>query len=253
MKLVDQNSAMVSMNVTGTKFTFSGIRPDPALLSAMSYTVVTLIIDVSSSVASYKAELERMRDAVVEACKNHPQAENLIIRIVVFNSGLTEVFGFKPVGDVTAADLKDLNCHGCTALFDASFYGIGATIDYCKLLSDEDYTVNGAVYIITDGEDNSSTFTPAKIKALIADLSKQEIMDSLVTILIGVNTSSSGINSYLQSFKDDAGLTQYISIANATPNALAKLGNFISQSISSSSKALTQGKGSQPIQPSLTF
>jgi hypothetical protein len=51
----------------------------------------------------------------------------------------------------------------------------------------------------------------------------------------------------LQDFKDKAGITQYVSLGRATPGRIAKLAQFVSQSISSTSAALGTGVPSQPI------
>ena len=71
-------------------------------------------------------------------------------------------------------------------------------------------------------------------------------------VLIGVGHAAdeqSGLGPYLQSFKDEAGFQQYIFIDRADEKKLAKLGGFISQSISSQSQSLGTGGASK----SLTF
>jgi len=55
------------------------------------------------------------------------------------------------------------------------------------------------------------------------------------------------LNTYLQTVKDDCGFDQYVSIGKATPGRIAKLADFISQSISSTSTALSQGQASTPL------
>ena len=187
----------------------------------------------------------------VRSCKAHPQHINLIIRLVTFNNDHYEVIGFVEVDSVDENTIVKFHCGGMTALFDATYYSISSMFEYSKVLVvDNEMTVNGSVFIITDGENNISTFTAEKIKTLIEDINKSEILTSLVTILIGINDAQCGKS--LQAFKDEAGLSQYVSVANANAKSLAKLGQFISQSISSSSKAILQGQGSQPIsvQPS---
>ena len=66
-------------------------------------------------------------------------------------------------------------------------------------------------------------------------------------VLIGVNTDTGGLNQWLETFKNDAGFQQYVAIGDATEGALAKLGGFISQSISSQSQALNSGGPSKSL------
>jgi hypothetical protein len=55
------------------------------------------------------------------------------------------------------------------------------------------------------------------------------------------------LKSYLDAFKRDAALDEYISAGDATAARLAKLAAFVSQSISSQSQALGTGGPSQAI------
>ncbi len=113
----------------------------------------------------------------------------------------------------------------------------------------QDYSVNCIGFIITDGEDNSSTLNAKSIKDMIADLVKAEEIDSIISVLVGVNSKDCA--AYLQQFKIDAGLTQYIDMGDVSPGKLAKLGGFISKSISSQSRAI--GTGKSAIIDSLVF
>jgi uroporphyrinogen-III synthase len=74
-----------------------------------------------------------------------------------------------------------------------------------------------------------------------------ESLESIVSVLIGVNTQSGGLNDYLRELKKEAGFTQYVSIGKATAKELAKLGGFVSKSISSQSQALGSGSAGQSL------
>ena len=106
-----------------------------------------------------------------------------------------------------------------------------------------------AVFVITDGMDNASNLPASEVKTALEDARTSEALESIMPVLIGVNTDASGLNSYLDSFQREAGFQQYIAIGQATEAELAKLGGFISSSISSQSQALGSGGPSQ----SLTF
>ncbi len=72
-----------------------------------------------------------------------------------------------------------------------------------------------------------------------------EIVESMVTVLVGVNASE--YKYELDNFYQEAGLTQYIDAGEATKGKLAKLAEFVSQSISSQSQSLGTGGPSQNI------
>jgi hypothetical protein len=74
-----------------------------------------------------------------------------------------------------------------------------------------------------------------------------ESLESLVTILVGVNVTDSTVSQFLKEFKDQAGFTQYVEVNDASPKTMAKLANFIQASVSSQSQAVNSGRASQPI------
>lgn len=233
--------------IPGSSFQYSAIRPEK--LGATEYTLVTIVVDKTGSVYEFSDELLEMVKEVIKACQKNPRSENLMVRLIQFNENIDEVHGFIPLVDINADDYDPINCGGCTALFDASYSAIGANNDYAKVLIDQDFEVNGAIYIITDGADNDSTYSANDVAKLMLDSHKQEIIESLITVLIGINTSECGRE--LQAFKDQAKLTHYVDMGDVTSGKLAKLGGWISKSISNQSQSL--GTGGPSKVSNLTF
>lgn len=225
-------------------FQFSAVRPEN--LGATEYTLVTVVVDTTGSVRDFAGDLLKMVKNIVGACRKSPRADNLMLRLVTFNANVIEAHGFKPLNTIQENDYNDFNPTGMTALYDAAFSSIAATIQYAQTLVDQDFDVNGAVYIITDGADNVSVSSPKRIAKQIDSIIKDETgIESLITVLVGVNASD--CDSYLKRFKDEAGLTQYVNVGEASPQRLAKLAAFVSKSISSQSQALGTGAASQPL------
>ncbi|MFC1644856.1 hypothetical protein ACFL08_02425 [Patescibacteria group bacterium] len=239
-------SGMNSFNI-GNGFGFSGIGIDK--LEASEYALATIAVDVTGSVDGFEGELLDMLKASVEACKMSPNSDKLMIRVILFSSffpnGVKEVHGFKPVVEIDMSDYQDLHPNGKTPLYDATFSAVGASNTYAKQLFDEDYSVNSIEIIITDGYDNTSTMTSASVKDEIRKPLQEEWLESRVSILIGINARQ--YLQYLEAFKDEAGIDQFIDAGDVTPAMLAKLGQFISQSINSQSQALGTGGPSQNI------
>jgi len=228
---------------TGSNYQFSGVKIDE--LESAKYTLVTMTADVSGSVSGYKNELESTLKTIVESCKKSPEAESLMLRLVLFNGDLTEVHGFKLLDTIDPADYDNiLHPSGGTALFDAVHTTVEATKDYASILFNQDFDANGIVFVITDGCDNSSTTTANSVKNMMNQTIKDECLDSLNVVLVGVGTDDSFVNNALSDFQQEANLTQYVPMGEATPAKLAKLAQFISRSISSTSQALGSGSTS---------
>jgi hypothetical protein len=231
-------------------YQFSAVRMEK--LGATEYSLITLVLDRSGSTEQFEKDLLNLTKTVVESCKSNPRSENLLFRYLIFNESITEVHGFKLLSTLDVDQYDELDSDGMTALFDATYDAVGATLTFSEELVKQDYDVNGAVYIVTDGLNNRGTATPTMIKDKIQEALRQEnVIESMLTILIGLHDSSSGwsdeVEVALDEFKDVANLDAYISAGEATPKNLAKLGNFISQSISSTSQNLGTGLKSQQL------
>lgn len=241
-----QDDTMEEQKIGGSNFSFSAKRIDD--LGATEYTLVLVAVDVSGSVAPFKGEIEAALKEAVQSCRRSPRADNLMLRVITFNSRVQELHGFKPLPECAPGDYDGaILPGGMTALFDASYNGVRSLTQYGQSLTDAEYDVNAAVFVITDGMDNDSKTTTGMVGEAVRDAVTGESLESITTVLIGVNTDAGGLNSYLQSFKDEAGFSQYVAIADAQEGTLAKLGAFISQSISSQSQALGTGGPSQAL------
>lgn len=227
----------------GGAYHFSATRIDD--LGASEYTLASVVCDVSPSVAPFYAELTKAVKQIVRACQWSPRADNLLIRMTTFSGTAAEVHGFKLLEKCHEADYDDcLRGHGGTALYDAAVNAIDATRLYARDLFNKDFGVNGIVFVLTDGEDNSSTLTAAAVADAIAHVRKEEALESLVTVLIGVNVQDPAMSAYLRDFHRTAGFTQYVELDNADAATLAKLADFVSRSISAQSQSLGTGGAS---------
>ncbi len=233
-------------NIANSNFTFSATKIDD--LEASEYTLVTICIDMSSSVSCFYDDIIKSIKTIIDACKKSPRAENLMVRILTFNSNLTEIHGFRILNSIDVSDYDKLNRpNGMTALFDATYSGVMSTIEYSEKLMNQDYLANGIIFVLTDGCDNQSKTAPKMISDIIDDALKSETkIESIVTILMAINLNNDAyVMKYLEKFKNDAKFNEYINIGDATPQNLAKMADFVSKSISSTSQALGTGGPSQ--------
>ena len=230
----------------GSNFQFSAARIQD--LGASEYTLGLIVVDDSPSVKGFKAEIIAALKEVVKACRRSPRADNMMLRVLTFSRSVDEVHGFKPLPDCNESDYDDLSSSGSsTSLFDATLNAIQSAVQYAKDLAAQDFDVNACVFVLTDGWDNSSTSTASMVADAISEAKRTEVLESIMPVLIGVNLQDPYVKDALDDFQAVAGFQQFIAIDNADEKTLAKLGGFISQSISSQSQALSTGGPSESL------
>lgn len=250
----------------GSGFQFSGATIGG--LTAAQYTLVTIALDESGSIIGKESEILDMLLAAVGACFSSPYANNLLVRVVRFGSqhnrqngnGVDEIHGFKTLQEIDTKSYPTLRGGGATPLCDAVYSSVGAMNAYAQSLVDMDFAVNGITFVVTDGGENSSTATMKMVKDELKKSVLGEVMESHVSILIGIDTTDgqddtnswvkqarARIKQELETFQTEAGMDQFIWAGTVTKSSLAKLAAFVSQSISSTSMALGTGGPSQNI------
>ena len=244
-KLTDN---MVSKVIGGSNYGFSatGLR-----LDASAYTLGLVVIDVSGSTLSFRAEMETALKEVVKACRSNPRSDYMMLRVVLFDQVVRELHGFKLLQDCNESDYNGcLNTGGgTTALYDATYNAVKSATVYGAELVAKEYDVNAIVFVITDGQEyppNASTATRKMIKEALEEGVKGESLESLNSILIGLNAQGS-LDQYLKELQAECGIMEYLPIADANAKTMARLGDWISQSVSSTSQAINTGGPSQSL------
>ena len=211
------NNDIMITDQTTDNFQFSAIDVDR--LGASEYTLVTMVVDMSSSVNGFKKELTDAISMVLESCKMSPHSENLMFRLVSFNDSVREEHGFLPLSNLDENSYKNIiSPNGMTALYDGTLNAISSTSQYGNTLYQEDFDTNGILFIITDGMDNRSNKTVQDVAKALKDFDMEESVESLRTLLIGVNTDNDYVRDYLEAFKNDSGINDYIDIKKQQAN-----------------------------------
>jgi uncharacterized protein YegL len=238
------DTSLEEINLPNSHYGYSATRIED--LGATEYTVVTIVSDVSGSTASFTFDMEAAIARIVQACKYSPRADNLLLRLIAFDDHLNELHGFKLLENCNLADYGGvLHPGGSTALFDAAENAVASTVNYGQKLSAGDFSANGILFVITDGMDNASKLPASAVKKALNMAVTSESLESIVSILIGVNVQNHEVSHYLKQFQKEAGFTQYIELDQADAETLAQLAEFVSQSISAQSQALGTGGSSQ--------
>lgn len=247
-RLMNDNDMEVGQ-IGGTQgFNFSGVKLEK--LGAMDYTLVTIAVDVTGSVFGFENDLRESLITAIEACQKSSYSENLLVRVIKFSdqfpNGVEELNGFKLLTEIDARnDYEQFRPGGMTPLYDACYSAIGAMNAYGQKLRNDDFGVNAIAFIITDGYENASVATARMVKEEMQKAVTGEIVESMVSVLIGVNAGE--YRQRLERFQQEAEITQYIDAGEATKGKLAKLAEFVSQSVSSQSQMLGTGGPSQNI------
>lgn len=245
------SQGLQSFQLPGGNFSFTGIPIGGDL--AMEQTLYTNLVDESGSTRGFRPEMEKCSKEIVKSLSRSPRADNLLFRYVHFSTGKREIHGFKPLRQCNVGDYDgvfDPQISGQTDLFDSTLEVSEVTRAYAENLVKERYLANAIITVTTDGCDYpGSTHGPADVRRSFEEMINGEMLESLVTILIGVNIQTDSVRRELEEFKEKAGFTQFICVEDATEKTLASIAEFISNSVSSQSQALGSGGASQ----SLTF
>lgn len=238
--------------IGGTNLQFSAKKISG--LGSSEYTLAVLIADISGSMGGYERQLEQVYGKVVEACRDprNPRADNMMLMAITFNGSVVELHGFRPVMDLNPDDYKGkISCSGCTAARDAVYQGIKACQAYALDLVKNQFSVNGCVFLVTDGQDNSSKTSVKMVADALKDCVSSEALESMLAVLIGMGDGSTDsaaqLSAELTELKDKAGFSQYVYAGNCSPQTLSKIGQFVSKSASSQSQSLGTGGPSQTL------
>lgn len=248
MPTYDQNPADEAMKVRNTSFNYSAVRISD--LGASEYTLVGIVSDNSPSVGPYRNEMEKCIQTAIEACRLSPRANNLLLRHTIFSSDVNQNHGWKMLADLNIADYERCLAKfpsSMTALNLATHEAVEVMRDYGEQLAKAKFSVNGVLFIITDGRDNLGGVQPAAIAKVIDKIRSDEKLESLVTILVGVALGEAGVRDELESFQKEAGITQFVELKDANKSSLGKLAAFISKSISAQSQSLGTGGPSKAL------
>lgn len=247
MKSKQVNPDLENVTLQGGSYGYSRTQIED--LGSSEYTIVNIAVDTSGSTEYFRTEMEKAIQEIVAACAHSPRADSLLIRVTTFDNDIQEFHGFKMLSNCNKDDYIAClgRAGGMTALFDATCDSINAVQHYADTLKSKDFNANGIIIVITDGDDNVSKQTVSDVHTKLVDTVQSEKLESLVTILVGVNITDPHMSNCLRSFHADAKLREYIEIDNASASSIAQLATFVSRSIAAQSQALGTGGASQPI------
>lgn len=172
---ISQNSQSIIIdNLDGNVLAGAGGTPIGQLLED-DVTVVTMIVDKSSSMSPHRQAVIEGFNQMLRAIKGSKLEDSVIMSLWFFNQRSELVFDNRPVADVPDLDSNAYVPSGTTALFDTTLSGMTGNLAYVSDLRQNGVSARGIVVVISDGEDNESTASAAKVKTVAEDMLAQEI------------------------------------------------------------------------------
>ena len=232
-------------------FGFTAVKMDD--LEAAGYTLATIVCDRSGSTSGFQNEMEQALKSSVEALQKGKtfDPETVMLRVLTIDNEVQEQHGYIPLLDIDPNRYDGiLSPRGMTALFDGCIDAAQAAAQYGLQLRKDRFNANGIMIVITDGANNAGKFSEmrdvAEVQKAFGETKQSESLESFTSILIAVNIGS--YSKVLNDFHKAAGFTvPIIDLKDASPETIAKIGDFIVSSVSSTSTALGTGGPSQSI------
>lgn len=175
-----------------------------------SCTLATIAIETTSSMRRCEAGLGEALAAAVQTVQARPDADQLLLRVVLFSTdfgGVREVHGFTPVSQLNAEDYRALNTVGMAPLLDAMYESVKTALHYGHGLAEDGQVAHGRVVVITDGYNARSLATPEEVRHLTSSWETIGGLGSFRATLIGLWAVR--FREHLVELVDRAGFDQF--------------------------------------------
>lgn len=201
---------------------------DPEEIQQEETINCVFVVDVSPSTSRYIDELNNAFNDFVQTMQQSHIHDRLFVSVVEFDENVRVRSGFQPIIGVPITTFVPTG-RG-TALYDATLSGIKNAIDYRETLENTGINVKTLIFIITDGEDNSSmSDADNKVKKTLSYIKSNEANAfSFTSVLFGVGSQASFENA-----QQRMGV-EILAKVGDSGSEIKKMINFISSSISKS-------------------
>ena len=130
-------------------------------ITASDVTLITLLIDRSSSIADRRLEgaVREGQNALVDAFSGAKERDAVLMALWTFGSDASVLHGYVSVDDAVKLDAKSYRPGGSTRLYDTWCDALEANATYAQRLRDGGIPSRSVVVVVTDGEDVGSKQT----------------------------------------------------------------------------------------------
>lgn len=203
---------------------------DPSTVQEEDVILGVIAMDESPSIISFEPQLNEAFKGFGEEMQKSHVANKFMLKLVVFADTATSKTGFQPVGLMDMSSFVFRGRDNATALVDAAYLSLESAMDYRKQLEATGVNVKVLIFVVTDGQENSSKRNASDVKKYIDDLMKEERnVLSIETILFGIGDPASFTKS-----QQDMGF-KHLAVVGNSAKEIRKMIGFISASVSRSS------------------
>lgn len=218
----------------GTNANYDYGNRDPNEIQTDEIINAAFVIDVSLSIDQYVDELNKAYNDFKNEMGGSHVGSKLFVSMTQFNDRIVSRGGFQPITSLPDIDFRQ-HLGGNTALYDATLDSLTNAMNYRTSLEASGINVKTLIFVITDGQDNSSSSDSAgKVKSIIDGISKEELsFGSFTSILFGIGSDRPSF----EKAHAKMGFEHLGVITNSAKDIRAMI-SFISSSISNSSAGI---------------
>lgn len=208
-------------------------------ITASDVTLVTLLVDASSSIYEGKLEdaVREGQHLLVDALSATRERDAILMAMWTFNDELRVLHSYVSLDDVVRLDAKNYRGAGCTRLYDTWCDALAANVAYAQQLRDSGTPTKSVVVVVTDGQDVGSKRRAADCARLSKDLLASE-MFTLAFVGVG-----SGFDFHAIARQMGVPDGNIAVAAQATPSAIRRVFRMVSQSAIRASQGLVAPGG----------
>jgi hypothetical protein len=231
-----QHSTQIITGNLGAIVIAGAAGKDAEDIVASDVTLVTLLVDASSSIHSRQLEdaVRQGQNLLVDALSQARERDAILMALWTFNHELRVVHSYVGLDDVTRLDDKSYHGLGSTRLYDVWCDALAANVAYAQRLRDSGTPCKSVVIVITDGEDCGSQRRAGDCASISRDLLASE---QFTLGFVGVGTDVDFRAVARQMGIPDGCVTVQ---AQATPAAIRKVFRMVSQSAIRASQGLVR-------------
>jgi uncharacterized protein YegL len=240
---------MASRSIGGS-VSFSPAQVDS--LTSTTYTLVSILVDMSGSISGSEQQIENAVRMTLEASRS--ARDNVLVQISQFNDNYHNIFNDYTELGVILENMNQLSGifmpGGGTNMFPSIEKDFVQIERKAGEMANLDYLVNGLFILITDGEDTSggSLATCRKIVDRFRDpANEKRSMESVRFILVEVGGSVQSLDRIVNDLNFQKGIDQRVSLNNADTQTMKALAEFMSKSVKAQSAAIGTGGPSQAV------
>ena len=194
-------------------------------IEASDVTLVTLLVDASSSIANSGLEdaVREGENLLVDALGDTRERDSILMALWTFSDQMKVVHSYVGLDDVTRLDRQNYRGNGGTRLYDTWCDALTANVAYAQQLRTSGTPCKSVVVVVTDGEDCGSKRGAADCERLSRDLLASE---QFTLAFVGVGTTD------FEKVANEMGIpTGCIAVqAQATTSNIRKVFRMVSQS-----------------------